>query len=409
MSAFNYVAINMHGKEYKGVIEADSEKGARQLLRDKMLIPLVVQAVQEKLTKHTQYHVRTLIRQRHLTSKELALVTRQFATLLTAGLPVEESLLAVAEQSDKSHIKGLILSVRSHVLDGHALAFALQHHPEAFSPLFCATVAAGEKSGHLDKVLLSLADYTEQQWHMRQKLKTALIYPSMIVLVAIGIVGFLLEYVVPKMIAVYGHLDQALPWVTEVLLAISYFIKHDGLYVVPVFIISVYGWRRALKKHDALREQMHRFLLRVPLIGYAIKIADTARFARTLAILSASGVSVIEAMNIAAQLVTTIPIRVAVLSAVQRVREGAAIHLALKQTAYFPSMGIHMIASGEASGQLDTMLERIAANQENDIIRLIDVGLALFEPAIILIMGIIILFIVLAVLLPIFQLNQLTG
>lgn len=406
MAAYHFVAMNANGQEQKGVLEADGEKHARQLLRDKGLLPVRVKAVREKKLVGKKSLSGFLV-PRRLSSKELALITRQLATLLTAGLPLEESLLAAAEQSEKSFTKGLILSVRAKVLEGHSLASALQEHPEAFSALYVATIAAGEKSGHLDKVLLRLADYTEQQWHMQQKLKTALIYPVMIILVAVGIVGFLLQYVVPKMIAVYGNLNQTLPTMTVILIGISQFLKQYGLYFIVGVIISFYLFIRLIKRNQKAKTKFHHFLLTLPLIGYAIKTADTARFSRTLSILSASGVPVLEAMVISAQLITTIPIRVAVEEAVHKVREGGAIYLALKHTTYFPPMSIHMVASGEASGQLESMLDRIALTQENEIIRLIDVSLALFEPAIILIMGAIVLFIVLAVLLPIFQLNQL--
>jgi general secretion pathway protein F len=407
MPAFHFVAINTIGKEQKGVIEADTEKQARQLLRDKTLIPISIHPVNEKKRTLPQANWSAFLqRKKSLTSKEIALFTRQFATLLAAGLPIEEALQAVSEQSEKSHIKGLILSVRSKVVEGHTLSSAMRDYPEAFSPLFCATIAAGEKSGHLDKVLLRLADYTEQQANMRQKIKTALIYPIMMVGVAICIVGFLLEYVVPKMIAVYAHLNQSLPILTVILIAISSAIKTYGWYMLIMIIVGIFFWRRALQKSPLLRLKTHYFMLRLPLIGPATKTANTARFARTLSILSAAGVSVLDAMNISAQLITSIPIRQAVEAAVHRVREGGTIYVALKQTGYFSPMSVHMIASGEASGQLDTMLERVAQHQEQDIIRLIDVSLALFEPAIILIMGAIVLFIVLAVLLPIFQLNQ---
>lgn len=408
MPAYHYVTVNKDGKEQKGVIEAENEKHARQLLRDKNLLPLKINAAQQAKTKEKNISPLFSRQATKLSAKELALFTRQFATLLSAGLPVEESLLAVAEQTEKSKTKGLILSIRSKVVEGHSLAAALHEHPEAFSNLFCSTIAAGEKSGHLEKVLLRLAEYTEQQWHLRQKLKTALIYPTMIVLVAMGIVGFLLEYVVPKMIAVYGNLNQDLPFVTEILIAISFFIKNYALYLTLAVIIAVFFWRRALKKNILLRGKAHQFLLRLPLLGYATKTTDTARFARTLSILTSSGVPALEAMQIAVKLITNIPIQKAVEEAVNRVREGATIHLALKQTHFFPPMSVHMIASGEASGQLETMLDRVAHTQEDEITRLIDVALALFEPAIILIMGAIVLFIVLAVLLPIFQLNQFT-
>lgn len=408
MPAYNYVAVNNAGQELKGVIEAESEKNARQLLRDKSLVPIKVIAAHGKKAQAEASSLSGLLRPRGMNSKEIALFTRQFATLLSAGLPIEEALLAVGEQTEKQRVKSLILSVRGKVTGGHTLASALREHPEAFSNLFCSTIAAGEKSGHLDKVLMRLAEYTEQQWNMRQKLRTAMIYPTMIVFVAIGIVGFLLEYVVPKMIAVYGHLKQALPTMTKILIAISNFVKAWGIIFIVAIVIAIFFWRRSLKRNVKLRESTHRFMLRLPLIGYAMKTADTARFSRTLSILSASGVPVLEAMTISAQLITTIPIRNAVGQAVHRVREGAAINLALKQTGYFSPMSVHMIASGEASGQLESMLERVARNQEDEISRLIEVALALFEPAIILVMGAVVLFIVLAVLLPIFQLDQFT-
>src|SRR3990167_9553938 len=409
MPAYHYVAMNQGGSEKKGVMEAENEREVRQLLREQSLFPLAVHAAKinkKNFTFPFLNKIRDQIWQNGLSSKELALITRQFATLLAAGLPIAEALLAVSEQVEKPHVKGIILSVRGKVLEGHALHAALGEHPYAFPALFCATIASGEKSGHLDKILLRLAEYTEAEWQMQQKFKTALIYPVMIVLVAICIVGFLLEYVVPKMIAVYGRLGQSLPLITKILIAISGFIKNDGLYIFIFLIVSVYIGRSLLKRNEGLREKMHRFLLKMPVIGYAIKTANTARFARTLSILSASGVPVLEAMRIAAQLITTIPIHRAVKEAVSHVREGAAIHLALKQTKYFPPISIHMIASGEASGQLENMLERVAANQESELTRLIDVSLTLFEPAIILIMGAVVLFIVLAVLLPIFDLNQ---
>ena len=410
MPAYHYVAMNSAGVEQKGVIEADTEKQARQLIRDKHLIPIKIKIAQDKKRAAKSGTLLSLLnRQASLSSKELALFTRQFATLLSAGLPVEESLQAVAEQTEKANIKGLILSVRSKVVEGHALYAALREHPTAFSSLYCATIAAGEKSGHLDKVLARLADYTEQQWQMHQKLKTALIYPVMIVLVAFSVVGFLLAYVVPKMIGIYGHLKQALPTMTVVLLGISNFIKSYGLIFVIAIAVGIFFWRKALQKNVELRRKTHMFLLRMPMLGFFTKTVDTARFSRTLSILSASGVPVLEAMNVSAQLITTIPIRESIEAAVNRVREGAAIYLALKQTTFFSPMSIHMISSGETSGQLELMLERVASQQETEITRLTEVMLALFEPAIILVMGGIVLFIVLAVLLPIFQLNQFTG
>jgi general secretion pathway protein F len=408
MPAFHYLAINTRGEKQKGVLEAENAKHARQLLRDRDLIPLETHSAQTE--KHNLKQLLGKARHnRTISQKELSLLTRQFATLLAAGMPVEEVLIAVAEQSEKPHTKGLILSVRSKVLEGHSLANAMRDFPRAFSALYCATVAAGERSGHLDVVLQRLADYTEQQFQMRQKIQNALVYPMLMILVSLGIVGFLLEYVVPKMVAVYGDMGQALPGMTQVLIALSNGIKHYGFYLLLGIIAGVFAFLRAMKNKPAFREKIHRQYLRLPVAGQLIKIANTARFSRTFAILSAAGVSVLEAMTIAGQLITNIPIRKAVEEATNHIREGANIHLALKRTKFFPPMSVHLIASGEASGQLEAMLERAANNQDNDIKQFIETGLTLFEPAIILVMGAGVLFIVLAVLLPIFQLDQLTG
>lgn len=408
MSAFHYVAVNAAGKEQKGVIEADTERQARQQLRDNHLIPLSLKATQQKKSQVTGFFRINLFRAPSLSAKELAFLTRQIATLLKAGMPLEEVLLAVSEQAEKARLKGLVLSVRGKVLEGHSLAAAMSEYPQAFPDWYSATVAAGERSGHLDEVLLRLADYTEQQWQMRQKVQMALIYPVMIVFVALGIVTFLLEYVVPKMVSIYGQLNQSLPTLTAILIGVSSGIKAWGIYIILVLVISIYLLRRAIKRSEDFRAKVHKFLLRLPAVGYMVRTTNTARFARTLSLLSAAGVPLLEAMAISAKLVTCIPIRDALEIAAQRVREGAAMHLALKQTTYFQPLSVHLIASGETSGQLEAMLERVSQHQESEMGRVIEVSLALFEPAMILIMGAIVLFIVLAVLLPIFNLNQLS-
>ncbi len=405
MTAFQYNALGIKGVSQKGVIEADSLKHARQLLREQGFTVLDVQLAQQKIA---QFKIKAFGKP-SVTVKELALMTRQLATLLAAGLPIEEVLSAVAEQTEKTRTKGLILAVRSKVLEGHSLASALRDYPQAFSELYCSTVAAGEKSGHLDIVLQRLADYTEQQFQMKQKIQQALIYPSIMIGVAICIVGFLLEFVVPKMVAVFNNTGQVLPAMTRVLIAISTDIKLYGLYVLMLLGVIIFFFLRTMKNNINFRTRIHRFCIRIPVIGNAIKVANTARFSRTFAILSSAGVPILEAMSISSKLITNLPIRNAVVDASNRVREGAAIHLALKQTTFFPPMSIHLIASGEASGQLENMLERAANNQDAEITRLIETTLALFEPAIILVMGAIVLFIVLAILLPIFQLDQLTG
>ena len=386
MPAFHYTAVNKIGEKHKGVIEAETEKQARQQLRNKNLTPIAMS--NHNLMRYAtsfQFKFKKSIR---ISAKELTLVTRQMATLLSAGLPVEEVLSAVAEQTEKPTTKALILSVRSKVLEGHSLGNSLKEYPQVFSNLYCSTIASGEKSGHLDLILQRLAEYIEKQYAMRQKILNALIYPSLMVLVSVGIVGFLLEYVVPKMISVYSDVKQTLPEMTQVLIFFSSIIKNEGIYILGILVISFIAFRMQLKRSAAFRERFHLFLLRLPIIGNATRTIDTARFSHTFAILSAAGVSVLEAVN--------------------RVREGTPINVALKNTHYFQPMSVHLIASGEASGQLEPMLERAANNQDAEISRLIETALALFEPAIILLMGAIVLFIVMAVLLPIFQLDQLT-
>ncbi|HSW70711.1 MAG TPA: type II secretion system inner membrane protein GspF, partial [Gammaproteobacteria bacterium] len=353
-----------------------------------------------------QVSLKNIFLRHALSHKDLMLITRQLATLFKAGLPIAEVLHAVSEQTSQAQAKSILLSIKAKVLEGHALASALREHPQSFSPLYCSMVASGEKSGTLAAVLERLADYTEQQFKLKQKIIHALIYPSALICVSLCIVIFLLEYVVPKMISVYSQMHQALPTLTRILIAFSNNIKNMGLYLLVLLILGLWSFRAALHKKPAWREKFHHFLLRLPLLGSAIQTINTARFARTLAMLSTSGIPILEGMRSAAHLIINIPIRKAIEEATKRVREGAAIHLALKQTTYFSPMSIHLIASGEASGQLEALLERTALQQEDEITRMIDTLLTLFEPALILLMGGIVLFIVLAVLLPIFELNQ---
>lgn len=412
MASFQYHAIDAQGKNQKGILEAETAKLARQALRDKQLIPTEVKpynskkAVFEFQASFSLRSLKDLFTRRALSNKDLTLITRQLATLFSAGLPIAEVLSAVSDQTTQPQAKSILLSVKTKVLEGHSLASALREHPSSFSTLYCSIVASGEKSGNLAPILERLADYTEQQYRLKQKIVHALIYPCALIFVSLGIVIFLLEYVVPKMVSVYSHMHQALPTLTQILISLSDNIRSLGFYILLLLIGSVWAFRRTLRKQPDLREKCHRFLLRLPFIGSSIKTINTARYARTLAMLSSSGLPILEGMNAAAQLVTNIPIRKGLEEATRHVREGAAIHLALKQTTFFSPMSIHLIASGEASGQLETLLERTALQQEEEITRLIDTLLTLFEPALILLMGAIVLFIVLAVLLPIFELNQ---
>ena len=404
MGAFEYTAVDPRGKELNGVIEGDTPRRVRQLLRDRDLLPLSVTEIAEKeSTRQQSFTIR-----RTLSANDLALITRQIATLVHSGLPIEEALVAVGEQSDIPRVKSIILGVRAKVMEGHTLADGLAEFPKAFPELYRATVSAGEQSGHLDQVLERLADYTENRQELQQTVLKAMIYPIVLSVLAIAIVSGLLVYVVPKVTAVFTNQGQELPGLTVAVIAVSDFVSNYGLYCVGLIGVIAWGLSRILKKPEP-RRKYHALLLRIPLAGRLIRGFNTARFTSTFSILTGSGVPVLEALNISGQVVTNLPMRDAVAEAAGRIREGAAIGKSLEAGGYFPPMCIHLISSGEASGELETMLGRAASNQERELNGLIAILLGLLEPAMIVAMGIVVMIIVLAILMPIFELNQLVG
>lgn len=409
MAAFNYVALNQKAKHKKGVMEADSAREVRQKLREQGMLPLEVKAVSERTKlKVSSTQSRSIFQRQRIKAVDLSLLTRQLATLLAAGIPLDEVLSGVAEQTEKAHIKSILLGVRGRVLEGYSLAAALADFPSAFPRLYRTTIAAGENSGKLDQVLTELAEFTERQHAVRQKIQQALIYPSLMTLVSISVVIFLLIYVVPKIVNVFTQTNQTLPYATTLLIAISQFLLHDGVYLLIGLIVFVFIFIRLLKKRR-VRETFDRLLLKLPVIGKLIKTINSARFGRTFGILFAATVPVLEAMQAASQLIGPLPMRDAVTHSIDRVSEGANISYALRKSGYFSPMFLHLIASGETSGQLPSMLAKAAANQERDVEAVIQSSLTLFEPLLILIMGAVVLFIVLAVMLPIFALDQLPG
>ncbi|KTC74888.1 type II secretory pathway protein LspF [Legionella birminghamensis] len=398
MAAYQYQALNKSGANTKGVIEADSERQARQLLREKGLIPTQIKAVHKQ-----QNHVKG-----RLSAQDLSLLTRQLATLLAAGIPVEESLQGVSEQTEKDKARELVIGVRAKVLEGYSLAQALGEFPHAFPELYRATVGAGEQTGRLDLVLEKLADYTENQQETRQKIQQALIYPSLMIIVSTAIISFLLAFVVPKIIEVFTSSGQSLPEMTKLLITLSDFIKSYGLYVLGALALAIFGFRRSLR-NIKIKTAWHRLLLRLPIIAYLSRSVNVARYIHTFGILFAAGVSVLETMRVSASLVTNLVMRQAFDVAATRVREGMSISHALKETGFLNPMAIHLIASGEKSGQIATMMERAASHMDAEVRRLIDTALTLLEPLVILFMGAVVLFIVLATLLPIFSMEQLVS
>ncbi|HFC54295.1 MAG TPA: type II secretion system protein GspF [Gammaproteobacteria bacterium] len=402
MGAFEYQALDASGRECKGIIEGDTARQIRQQLRDKGWTPLVVDAVEQREARLK----RGFTLRRGINATELALVTRQLATLVQSGMPVESALATAAEQSEKMRLKRIILAVRGKVLEGHTLADALAEFPHVFPDLYRATVAAGEHSGHLEAVLGRLADYTENRQALSQKMGLALIYPVLMIVVAILVVVVLLAYVVPQVVGVFDNIGQELPLLTRGLIAVSDFLSAWGISLVLLLLAAVVAFKLLLRK-EGFRAAWHGWLLRIPLVGRLVRGLNTARFARTFSILGSSGVPVLEGMRIAAEVVANLPMRRAVDEAARRVREGSTINRALQQSGYFPPMVVHLIASGEASGNLDEMLERAATSQERELETAVSALMGILEPALILVMGVVVLVIVLAILLPIFDMNQL--
>jgi len=404
MGAFEYVALDPQGKERKGLIEGDTAKHVRQLLRDKQLLPLEILEAAQREQK--QSRSRRPFMRRGLSSLDLALLTRQLATLLRSGLPLEETLQAVAEQTEKPRVQRIVLGVRSKVVEGHPLADGLRDFPQAFPEIYRATVSAGEQSGKLDSVLERLADYTESRQVMGQQVSHALVYPIVLLVLSFAIVSFLLAYVVPQVVAVFESGHQELPMATRILIGASDLVRHYWIYGLIVIGAALWGFARWVKGAEA-RLKVDRFLLRVPLAGKLIRGLNTARFARTFSILTASAVPVLEALRISAEVVNNLPMRNAVDEAALRVREGAPIGKSLAARKLFPPMMIHLIASGESSGELEKMLERAATNQEREMDALLSTLTNLLGPLMVVFMGAVVMFIVIALLLPIFQLNDL--
>jgi len=404
MGAFEYTAVDATGKERKGVLEGDTARQVRQVLRERQLLPLTVTEVAEREASRQQsFSFRPT-----MSAADLALVTRQLATLVQSALPLEEALLAVSEQTESPRVKSVLIGVRSKVMEGHTLADGFADFPKAFPEIYRPPLSAGEHSGHLDAVLERLADYTEGRQVLRQKIQHAMIYPVVLTMLALLIVGGMLVYVVPKVVGVFANTGRELPGLTLLLISLSDFLRDYGVFLLAGLAAAAFGLRRALREPGP-RRWKDALLLRIPLVAKLVRGSNTARFTRTLSILTGSGVPVLEALRISAEVVTNVPMREAVEAAATRVREGAPIGKSLAVGGYFPPLCVHLISSGEASGELETMLTRAATNQEREMDGLIAALLGILEPALIVTMGIIVLTIVLAILLPIFELNQLAG
>jgi general secretion pathway protein F len=397
MPAFAYQALDAAGKTQRGVLQGDTARSVRAALRDRGLNPLQVDEIGETKQSGGLF-------QRRLSGAQLALLTRQLATLLRAGLPLDESLAALGEENEDARSRALVASLRARVLEGASLATAMSEAPD-FPEIYRASVAAGEQSGRLDQVLARLADYAEARDALNQKIWAALTYPLLLTLVALLVVTGLLVYVVPQIVGVFTQMHQALPWPTQALIALSNFVKAWGFVLLVILVAAAIGGRLALQT-ERLHMAWHACLLRLPLIGRLVRAANTARCTRTLALLSASAVPLLDALNISAQVMPNLPMRAAVRRAAGKLREGSAFSRSLAESGYFPPVTLRLIASGERAGELERMLEEAANQQQRELDRWTTALTAVLGPLVILIVGAMVLFIVLAILLPIFNLNQ---
>lgn len=404
MAMFDFVAVDAQGRKQKGVREGDNARQVRTQLRDQGLAPMTVEPATRKLREEKTGGMSF---SGGISAAELALATRQLATLVAAAMPLEESLRTVAKQSRNEKVSGIFLAVRARVVEGYALAQALSEFPRAFPDLYRATVAAGEKSGHLDLVLEQLADYTETRHDMQQRVRQALIYPAALCVFSFLIVMALLTWVVPRIVAVFENAHQQLPFITRALIALSEFARGPGLLLLVALAVAVWFFRRAVLASEPLRLRVHRRLLRWPMIGHFELGANAARVASTLSILVKSGVPLVEALHIAADVSSNLCIRDAVRRTAVKVTEGGSLAISLDSSGFFPPMMVQMIASGERSGELSGMLARAAQNQDRELSALVGTLISLLGPAVVIMMGGVILMIVMAVMLPIISMNNL--
>ncbi len=402
MDAFEYTCLDSEGKTKSGIVQADTEKHVRQILREQGLIPVAIKTADDNAmlgdkSSDKKFHTR-------LRTGELPIVIRQLSTLMKAGLPVDEALGTITEQSEHKNSKKILMTLRSKLREGHALAYGMSLFPKAFDELITTSVEAGEQSGNLDEVLLRLAEYLEQRQDMNKQSWMALLYPIILIVTSIAVVSGLMVYIVPKVIQVFENNNAQLPVITRALVSLSDWVRHYGLFFLAFVFVAVVLFVVALQSKE-FKYKWHKFLLKLPLIGSFIKVAQSAKFTRTLGILTKSTVPIVQALSLSSKVVKNHAIKKAIENTAAQVREGSSLSRSLKSNGYFPPMTIRLISSGEQSGILSQMLERAADTQERDVNHRLNAIISIMQPVAILIVGVMILLIVLAMLLPIFQMN----
>lgn len=409
MPAYRFEALQADGALRKGTLEADSLKTARSQLRSQSLVPLVVETIPSGASSEgvqaLPWWQRPIGGGRAFDSGQRAIWTRQLAGLVGSGLPVERALAALAEEAEDERKRDVMAAIRAEVQAGSTLGRALAQYPDEFPAIDRAVIAAGEQSGHLSTVLEQLAHDLEDQQLLRSKLLSASLYPAIVSLVALAIVIFLVTSVVPQVAGVFAGSQRQLPALTVAMLALSDFVRHWGWLMLLLLAVGVLGFRLAMRQ-TALRLRFDAAWLRLPLIGRLARGYNSARFASTLAMLTAAGVPILKALQSAADTLSNQALRADALEALVRVREGAPLGSALAQNARFPGLLSMFARLGEQTGQLPVMLQRAAQQLSGEVQRRAMALATVLEPLLIVAMGGLVMLIVLAVLMPIMQLNQ---
>lgn len=412
MGAYSYRALNNAGKTVKGIIEGDSERQVRSQLRAQKLKPLEVNSTSGSArTVQTSGHglLSWLPQSKpRLSGRDLALITRQLASLIKSGLPLDEALHATAKQAQKPRVKQVVMQIRTKVLEGFSLAQALNEHPQSFDDMYRAMVRAGESSGYLAPVLERLSEYTLHSQQLRSRLKTAMIYPSVLLFVSLGVIVALMAFVVPDLVKLFAHSNRELPLLTRGLIATSDFLVNYGLWCLAALVLLIYGVKRLMQNQHRQR-RWHRVQLKLPVIGGVVSQSNSARFASTLSLLMSSGVPLLQALKIAGQVMTNRVLQDACADISAQVHEGTSLHRAMDKAGCFPPLLVQMVASGETNGTLPEQLEHAARDQERELEMVLAVSLGLMEPATIILMAGAVLVIVLAILQPIFEMNKMVA